>query len=96
MIESRDSEKRDNSPQDVRTEASEGHSTWERRIAETEASYPRSSRAIYQRAMTGRSRKAAMDAFCIMCMGYQPFEVKHCTAPECPLYPYRSNVKAQR
>lgn len=51
--------------------------------------YPRRSRAIYRRAMTGRSRKAAMDAFCIMCMGYQPYLVAECTDPDCPLFPYR-------
>jgi hypothetical protein len=44
---------------------------------------------VYERAMTGRSRKDAMTAFCVMCMGYNPNEVKNCTDPACPLYPYR-------
>lgn len=51
--------------------------------------YPKQTRGKYYKAMEGRSRKAAMDAFCIMCMGYSAASVKHCTAPHCPLYPYR-------
>ena len=39
--------------------------------------------------MEGRSRKAAIRAFCVMCKGYQPRHVRGCTAPGCPLYPYR-------
>lgn len=48
-----------------------------------------SSRRIYLRAMEGRSRKDAMTAFCIECMGYNPNEVKECTSSCCALYPYR-------
>ena len=51
--------------------------------------YPPSTRESYRRAMEGRSRKAAIRAFCVMCMGYQPHHVRGCTAPWCPLYPYR-------
>jgi hypothetical protein len=51
--------------------------------------YNPSSRKVYERAMQGRSRKDAMTAFCIMCMGFNPNEVKECTDPACPLYPYR-------
>ena len=51
--------------------------------------YPHSTRESYRKAMEGRSRKAAIRAFCVMCMGYQPHHVRGCTAPECPLYPYR-------
>ena len=51
--------------------------------------YPPSTRESYRRAMEGRSRKAAIRAFCVMCMGYQPHHVRGCTAPGCPLYPYR-------
>ena len=48
-----------------------------------------SSRKVYLRAMEGRSRKDAMTAMCIECMGYNPNEVKECTSPCCALYPYR-------
>jgi hypothetical protein len=54
--------------------------------------YPPSTRESYRRAMEGRSRKAAIRAFCVMCMGYQPHHVRGCTAPWCPLYPYRLGV----
>jgi hypothetical protein len=44
---------------------------------------------VYRRAMKGTSRKAAIKAFCAMCMGWSLSEVRHCTAPDCPLFPYR-------
>lgn len=28
-------------------------------------------------------------AFCLQCVGFSPKEVELCTAPECPLFPYR-------
>ena len=31
--------------------------------------------------------------FCIQCMGYTKSEVRKCTAPKCPLYPYRLRRK---
>jgi hypothetical protein len=52
--------------------------------------YPAMCRPIYDRAMTGRSRKAGIKSFCTMCMGYQPRLVKTCDVKGCPLYPYRS------
>jgi hypothetical protein len=30
--------------------------------------------------------------FCVQCMGYQPSEVTVCTAPDCPLYPWRMGM----
>jgi len=50
---------------------------------------PRNAQAIYHRAMTGKSRKAAMHAFCLECCAWQIKEVFGCTDPGCPLYPYR-------
>lgn len=35
------------------------------------------------------SRKKAIRALCLMCMGGAPSEVKRCTSKECPLHPYR-------
>lgn len=46
-------------------------------------------RRVYERAMRGRSRRAAIEAFCAMCMGWDRQAVPGCTAPACPLYPYR-------
>lgn len=50
---------------------------------------PVRSRAIYEKAMSGRSRKAAMRVFCLECCGWQVNEVFECTDVGCPLYPYR-------
>jgi hypothetical protein len=44
---------------------------------------------VYDRAMSGKSQAAAIRANCLMCVGWQYQEVKLCTAPACPLYPYR-------
>ena len=44
---------------------------------------------IYRRAMTGGSRKAAIRAHCLMCVGWVSAEVDKCTAPDCPLFKYR-------
>jgi hypothetical protein len=89
MINGRDRKKGASRTHKRTSEGSEGSNTWTVKVEETAALYPARSRSIYRRAMRGQSRKAAMDAFCIMCMGYQPYEVARCTAPECPLYPYR-------
>jgi hypothetical protein len=51
--------------------------------------FPKAYRGLYQRAMEGNSRQAAIRANCLMCMGYQPGEVQKCTAVACPLHPYR-------
>ena len=50
---------------------------------------PPKYRAMYKRAMTGKSRKAAMQVFCAECVGYVSAEIKLCTDKGCPLYPYR-------
>jgi hypothetical protein len=50
---------------------------------------PLRSREVYQKAMTGKSRKAAVHAFCLECCGWQINEVFQCTDSGCPLYPYR-------
>jgi hypothetical protein len=63
--------------------------TPEEKIAKRRADMPSLYRGIYDKAMSGTSRKAAMQAFCLECMGWQRKEVEHCTSPACPLYPYR-------
>lgn len=50
---------------------------------------PTPNRAMYDLAMSGKSRKAAIRVHCVMCMGWQIQEVARCTAPSCPLFPYR-------
>jgi hypothetical protein len=50
---------------------------------------PSAYREIYKKAMAGKSRKAAMHAFCLECCGWQRQEVSKCSDAGCPLYPYR-------
>ncbi len=50
---------------------------------------PGQFRDVYGRAMTGESRKAAIRAHCLMCVGWNAAEVDKCTAPDCPLFKYR-------
>jgi len=50
---------------------------------------PAAYRHLYRSAWTGRSRKAAIRAFCLACVGWQPSEVRNCTSPACPLYEFR-------
>jgi len=50
---------------------------------------PQTFRANYRRAMKGKSKAAGVKAFCSECMGWNRKEVEKCTAPACPLFPYR-------
>ena len=55
--------------------------------------FPKQYRVLYRKAISGRSRRAAISAHCLMCMGYSVRQVRNCTAPACPLYPYRPGAK---
>ena len=59
------------------------------RIRKHRADMPRQFRKVYDTAMTGRSLRAAVNSQCIECVGYVFSEVKLCTSPQCPLFPYR-------
>ena len=50
---------------------------------------PSASQATLTRAYAGRSRNAAIRAFCMRCVGYARSEVRDCTSWACPLHPYR-------
>jgi len=63
--------------------------TREQQIRERRAQMPKLYRGTYDRAMSGKSRKAAMRAFCLECLVWQINEVFSCTDAACPLYPYR-------
>ncbi|MHC4573081.1 MAG: hypothetical protein ACYS76_02930 [Planctomycetota bacterium] len=58
-------------------------------IAEREQEVPEVHRANYRAAVSGKSRRAAIKAFCLECVCWQREEVRLCTALACPLYPYR-------
>ena len=57
----------------------------ERRLAEM----PESFKRTYLKAVGGRSRPAAVRAFCAECMGYDREGVTECTSLACALWPYR-------
>ena len=63
--------------------------TREEQIAERREQMPKIHRANYDKAMKGRSMKAATKAFCLMCVQWQKEEVRLCTDLACPIYPYR-------
>jgi hypothetical protein len=59
------------------------------KIAQHRAQIPRIHQANYDKAMRGRSMKAAIKAFCLECVCWQKEEVRLCTSFACPLYNYR-------
>lgn len=46
-------------------------------------------RGLYRRAWGDKSRKSAIRAMCVECMGYARADVERCTSLACPLYGYR-------
>ena len=50
---------------------------------------PEIHRADYDKAISGKSRKAAVKSFCLECMAWEKEEVRQCTSLECPLYLFR-------
>jgi len=50
---------------------------------------PKRCRGIYDKAVKGKSLRAAVDAQCLDCCGYSRNEVSVCTAAECPLWAVR-------
>lgn len=41
------------------------------------------------KSQTGKSRKHAIRAHCLMCVGGSAADVKNCTMPSCPLFQFR-------
>lgn len=75
--------------------------TQKEQIAERRNDMPEIHRANYDKAMRGKSMRAATKAFCLECVCWQKEEVRQCTDSACPLYPYRpykinSNQSPQR
>jgi hypothetical protein len=60
-----------------------------RQIDERRAQMPEIHRANYDKALRGKSMKAAIKAFCLECVCWQKEEVRLCTSFACPLYSYR-------
>lgn len=59
------------------------------KVKKRAADMPAKYRSQYMRAMSGKSLRAGVNSFCLECVMWQKEEVRHCTAPACPLYPYR-------
>lgn len=59
------------------------------KIAKRLEDTPETMRRTYLRAVSGKSKPAAIKAFCAECVGWDREEVRLCTAPACPLFPYR-------
>lgn len=52
-------------------------------------------RRKYDKAMRGRSIRAAIDIKCLDCMSWQATEVKDCPVVTCTLHPYRPYRRRQ-
>ena len=50
---------------------------------------PEKYRVMFEKAATGRSRRAAIRLQCLECCGWQSAEVRRCHIKDCPLWPYR-------
>lgn len=50
---------------------------------------PQKHQALYNQAVSGKSRKAAVRSFCLECVGYQVAEISRCSDGGCPLYAFR-------
>lgn len=73
--------------------------TRERQIAEWRANIPNlyngAYKKIYDKALSGKSLRAAITANCQECMCWQGIEVKNCDVVTCPLHPYRPGHRRQ-
>jgi hypothetical protein len=50
---------------------------------------PAKYRTMYDRAMTGRNRAAAIKMYCLACCRWQRKEARLCACPGCPLFVHR-------
>ncbi|MBL7186679.1 MAG: hypothetical protein ISS70_10175 [Phycisphaerae bacterium] len=50
---------------------------------------PQTCRGVYRKAVSGKSLRAAVNAFCLECVGYQRIEIHLCTDLGCPLFAQR-------
>jgi hypothetical protein len=53
------------------------------------ADVPEKYRQLYNRAVGGQSKTDAIHANCLICRGWEKEEVRNCTSPDCPMFPYR-------
>jgi len=58
----------------------------------SEQEIPKKYRAMYRKAVSGRSRKTAINVFCLYCQGWENGArqgVADCSCTGCPLWVYR-------
>ena len=63
--------------------------TREEQIQQRLDQMPMSCRGTYKKAVAKKSMRAALNSFCLECVGYQRAEITACTDPACPLWAYR-------
>lgn len=61
----------------------------QKQIAERRAQIPKCYRGTYDKALRGRSLRAAVTSFCLECVVYATNEVRHCSDTACPLWKVR-------
>ena len=69
------------------------------KIRKRRESMPRAYRTNYDRAVEGKSLRAAINAQCLDCVCGQVEEIRHCTDSACPLFavrPYQNGVQSGR
>lgn len=66
-----------------------------RRINKRRDDMPTAYRHNYDKAMTGKSLRAATKAFCLECVMWQKNEVRLCPSVPCPLWLYRPYQDSQ-
>ncbi len=50
---------------------------------------PVTCRGAYKKAVAKKSMRAALNSFCLECVGYKRAEITACTDKACPLWAYR-------
>lgn len=68
----------------------------QKQIAERRSQIPRSYRACYDKAVQGRSLRAAINSFCLECVCWQTKEIRLCTDKACPLWMIRPYQDVQQ
>jgi hypothetical protein len=66
------------------------------KIARKLKDIPEIYREIYEKAVIGGSKPAAIKAFCLECVCWQKNEIINCTCVTCPLYLVRPFVKSHK
>ena len=57
---------------------------------------PRSFRATYDKAISGTSLRAAVNAQCLECVCWKTKDIRDCTSRACPLYAVRPYQRMQQ